>query len=1027
MTNDAPRLLVALGDAGLRAAAQVLARWQEAVQVAELPSVIGVSFGPPPAGFPAESHVRLSSNVDAALERLRHESSPHLDQWLDADDWLPRWRQYAMMPRVLERLMWIDEMARGDRSALYQLWVRELRRSRGSSTILSFLIADLAEPAGSSLVADAAFLTHTLAQVEANREVKIWGYTLLPTSSAPEQQCLRAAAALREISRLMSAHDRVHGDPFPYRPPSASRIDERIWRGSLTSKLFDLWYCFDGTAQAVDHVAGVITTYLSADTYDKGLNHLINVSARTAPGRVYVGAANVRTALIPIHGLERAWTATVAAETARHLHGGFANDAQHEKTAGDIWRGLPNANQLELKLLEAQAGLHSALDWSRLFDQGFFGSASLVPEAMRETALQLRDESDFPDARRLSLDDIAQQSAALRQRVDVFRSREHQPFTRLVHGAVDRRVEFFQERVATQIVQRLNAEGVQLAVAIIGRLETQVAEMSVAARSILGSTHFPDETAVYRDFLEALRALASLCTDNPNFLERRRHLQRARIELTSAQKLGVSYLNAMRWIDYTDAIHQLLVRYQEGLYTLARSLREWQSRLSLWRQDWEAVQQQAPPVFPGEYQFVHLSDSTWERQQVARLRAKNRLPDPIWSINSSTLTVELTLGDTVLTTETGNVSLEEKASAIFVEAHRTSTLLSYMESERPDLDELAQFLLTAETPPLRFHETLDTAQEAFGRLVAPDDLDAGRRAIVSSLEARLKASHNLRPDDDSLIQRQIHDSPHQIAYTFAVERIDLAREVAAYTELKRLYKRYGDEVVSYHALAGEITATRIERQFARAGEQVVLSPAVVSVLANPDAVHAFFTAYLLDIIDYLPLPDGYNHYQFGYRLRLPETTVWLTRPLSSSLPVLWEALKAFSAWRQTELNGRYVPLPASQVGGYSYIQDRRATVVQALIPTSPTEAPDDQLRAWLERAFRQTTPSDIRTRIVEAAAECRLLTDFRVRLLDETLPHWNDVLQHELYRVGAALMDQRQAMLRVQIAEHIGSLARISG
>lgn len=1022
MTLKTPRLVIGLGDSGMRVITQVLQHWRDSFSSDTPPVVIGVGFDAPPPDFPADSYVRLTRNVQASLDSLRQEPAPHLDSWLDVELWASRWRSYPTIPRALERLMWVDEIARGERSELYQLWLRKLRQARSDRAILTFLVADLAESAGSSLIADAAFFTHTLAQVEVNSKIKLWGYTILPLASAPLENKLRAFASLRELSRLTSTQDRVHGEPFHYRASTARHIDNRILRGSLTVKPFELWYCFDGNANATDSIAGVISNYLSTDAYDKAVNHLINVSARfMPPERVYIGATNASTVVLPINSFQKAWAAKLAVKIADDLLKPLSGDPAADTM--QFWRKLPNT--FEASLLKMRPSKNDHENWLHQFDSGLFSSATLFPQAYTPASMVLRSDSNFPDPSKLSLAVVCNLVFDLNQCVDRFKSGA-EGYRKLLDLALTRRTGLFNEHLLQLINQRLQKFGLVYTANVLSLLRDQAQMMFTGFKSLIQHLFAKpaNDDALLREYTLAVRNLEAICAENPKMLARWGQLDRARASLDKAQINAKNYLNRMRWRKLADVLEPLLTHYLETLDHLVVHFESWQQKVEKWRFDWDEIQRTLPVPFGGEWLVVNDPHGTWGQQQYDRLVTKTPPPSTGWQVTLDDLT--LLVDDEMIQLQDDTAIINAKTDSVFAEARSTSTLLAYLQSEQTPPEDIARFLLQAEQMPLESVLSKETYQEPFGRLVAPEDLDPIRRKIVSQVEAEIKQAHNIALEDDAFIQRQIHDSPQQIVYTFTVERIDLLREVPSVDEMQHRYLQSGVEVAAYHALAGEINAIRIEHLLAQNGQPIKLAPNVVSALADPLAVYYFFAAYLLEVIDYKPQLDAHNSYRFGYRLLFPDREVWLSSPSSNTLPLLWDAIKTFSASKQVMMDGEIVSLGTPQHELYRMIDEHYAHALQKHLPQTPQDGADDQLRVWLERVHQRGTPPELREEVSHAAADCYLLMGLTTRLLEDDLPHRSNTVQHELYLVGAALLKERVTARRNQIAESISRLSRIS-
>ncbi|MCC7451176.1 MAG: hypothetical protein IT324_27435, partial [Anaerolineae bacterium] len=262
-----PNLIIALGKTGL-AAGKLIAQWRRGHTA---PRMIGIDFGAPD-GFPASQFVQLNLNLDG----IQHD--------------------YQLPPRPLERLAWLEALSSGESSPLFKLWASQLPRTK--QTVLVYLLADLGEPCGSSLIIDAVMLTRLLAD-RSNTPVAILAYTVIPDSNASEEEQLRAYAALQELSYFSTA---VKPDQ-----PHLFHYSDSLYT-TLKTKPFDAWYCLERDSTTVETLAEIVNIYLGQQASEVKRQRMVNISGRTAhlaSNGPLVGTANVQSLVLPMEQLQR--------------------------------------------------------------------------------------------------------------------------------------------------------------------------------------------------------------------------------------------------------------------------------------------------------------------------------------------------------------------------------------------------------------------------------------------------------------------------------------------------------------------------------------------------------------------------------------------------------------------------------------------------------------------------------------------------------------------------------------------------
>ena len=125
----------------------------------------------------------------------------------------------------------------------------EIRNTATITNLDVFLIASVAGGTGAGMFVDIAYLVRKLAEENQNGlKITFRGFLVLPEafSAIPGgvEQCdaARAYAAMRENRRFMVDFAWKNGYPMYYQPSG----EDRIWRSTIKTKLFDSLYHIDG-------------------------------------------------------------------------------------------------------------------------------------------------------------------------------------------------------------------------------------------------------------------------------------------------------------------------------------------------------------------------------------------------------------------------------------------------------------------------------------------------------------------------------------------------------------------------------------------------------------------------------------------------------------------------------------------------------------------------------------------------------------------------------------------------------------
>lgn len=195
------------------------------------------------------------------VRQIERKEQPHIDAWFQAQAYLetlPRasftLERGAGQLRQFGRLAIFSDVAAPARASIYNLFSRaieDIRRTGYFQTIDVFLVASVAGGTGAGMFVDMAYLVRQIAEQDHQLGVRLRGFLVLPEafSAIPNgvkpSMRARAFACMRENKRFMVDFQYEHGYPMFYHGSG----QDKIWRSTIKTKLFDFLYHIDGQSQ----------------------------------------------------------------------------------------------------------------------------------------------------------------------------------------------------------------------------------------------------------------------------------------------------------------------------------------------------------------------------------------------------------------------------------------------------------------------------------------------------------------------------------------------------------------------------------------------------------------------------------------------------------------------------------------------------------------------------------------------------------------------------------------------------------
>ncbi len=799
--NDqtSPGLIIALGKTGLRAAGQVY-HWRKA-NASNL-GLIGVGFDNPPGEFPASNYLRLAIDPDAALKAHDPASDPQIEMWLNSGLLQPTWQDYALLPRPLERLAWFHALGTGERSRLFELWRNQLPTTR--QTVLVFLLADLGEACGSSLILDAVVLTRMIA-ARYNRNVAILLHTVLPGADAPEEEQLRAYVALRELAQFVTSVDPIHGYPFHY------AAEGEFGRSTLKTNPFDAWYCFERSEERDDSTAAtlaeIVNVYLGRHANEVKRQRMVNVSGRIAhlsQRAPVVGTANVQSLVLPVEQLQRRWALELAIQAVSALMADGADSQQVARMHHTFWTGFP-VGSLEASLSSRRLRIARHIETRTLddrvaeLDRMFFPTRSISPAAYTRGGLSMRSNRFMDGGPTRTIHETVNRAEALlqlfgAQNGNVGAVLDENDYSRLLTGVVDSHLHLFDEALNHLLSAVLKNDGLTTALGVLAR----ICEDVDFARAIFETLRV-DEAESAEDFVRSRRLKAELVDENATFAQRA-DLRRM---LDDYQVHVAAYLDRVRLKILLAQGRRLLDEMQARVTQVYSQLADWQRVLLEIQHGYEQLLEHRR-VFPASAKRLNVldgPDDPWAKRQqdryVERIGGRTGFAARVvWAVTHAEDRIALLLNGVVTHRDRLPERLLTEAGKVFQDARQELSLLTYLNSLNAEqvVQDLVRRLRAAERLPLQISRNGDTIQTISGALFAPTAEHRMDERLLKRIEVALKSTHHVAVMDNQLIHREQHDNRCRVTYLFVAEFINMLTEMKRYAELESRCQDWMDHV-----------------------------------------------------------------------------------------------------------------------------------------------------------------------------------------------------------------------------------------
>lgn len=875
-------LIIGLGQTGAQTAALLWQDWSRLYPShAATLGVITVDFAPalPALSQAGKSHLHLSIDVAETLERLaRLKDTTHLASWFDVQEWGASWARFSDIPRPIERLAWFEALSEAENSVAYRIWNQQLgllghhKRKQESSVIPVFLIADLSEPAGSSLMLDLAFFTRQMAALDV--PLVLWGYTVLPGRQATDSAKLRAFAALRELTRFMSPGIRPpYGYPFDYLPVELARQEPDLWRGKLRENPLDLWYCFEGDTAAA-RMAGVIQPLLESAVQERAQQNNLNLTAqiaRQSRQSVMVGTANSRSIVLPVAELQKHWAAELLRDALKPGQDQPDLAFQITSLAQAIWQTRTPFNSLQQVVAQ-----YSNKPQGRILGDYKNKSTQEVVKTVEAWLYWPASGARRYPSLVSSLEEIFRELETLSRADDVhlMLRRVKSAFARLGSGSFDENtgqfavdlvalgddvsedhVSWFREVWREALLALLNGlppspvTALHKARLLADQLLNALDQVGQGLKALQPSV--TNLKLGYRQYTNAEALLGrELSRSGPR-------IGRGAVRDLSGgyQQAAVQYAATLQLSIYLGVCVAILRQYGQELTAIKTELEAWQNTLQTLHNQVDQMANEAalPALTVTSKPVIESCEHPWARAQQRRyLQNSGGLAafqkQMRWEFSwQKELRLALHWGEMALLPDANAVfdKVWQPTIQVFARASQETTLLAYLvdqDQSLGDIDAVLSMLNEAKQNFLKIERT----RQWFGQLYAfEDDSRSDEYRYLEEATARLRDLNHFMRDDAQTIQRQGHGNPQSMTYLYVVEKIDLVNEVECYSELERFYLRHLVEASKQHVMGAELWAARLEQHLQPAR---LLCPQVISLLYLPDDLLLFWMARKLGFV-----------------------------------------------------------------------------------------------------------------------------------------------------------------------------------
>jgi len=776
--QGSPNLILALGKTGL-AAGKLITEWRHGRTA---PRMIGVDFGAP-GGFPAAQFVPLD------LTGIQYD--------------------YQLPPRPLERLAWLEALTSGESSPLFKLWNSQLPRLK--QTVLVYLVADLGEPCGSSLIMDAVMLTRLLAERH-NVPVAILAYTVIPGDKASEEEQRRAYAALQELAYFTSAANPDQPYPFHY----GESLDT-----TLKTKPFDAWYCFERDSAAVETLAEIINIYLGQQASEVKRQRMVNISGRAAHlanNGPLVGTASVRSLILPMEHLQRCWALELARDSIEKLNSPLLDPQLIRQQRQSFWASFP-VSSLESMLFNQRLRISRQTETRPLeervaeLDHLIFPTKSIAPAAFTEAGLNLRSNRFIAHHRRApqiaEIDETIFRTDRLLhdfgvQDGIVHLSPDNNAYLKLVTDAVQGHLQFFNEMLRQRLSVILKNSGLGTAQAFLTGICEEIQAGQATFDQLLSDPINHDD--LYASSRRLRHELLEAGQEGQVIDRKRLRKVFAEFQLGTA-----TYLDSLRMTILLNQGKRLLDNMSAAVTQALEQTALWQQTLANIRdevsQDLGRIK--VFPPFETRFNVMDTPTHPWAQQQRDRYLARSDgLPHLTWHAQSNGTTVEITLfqDSTIIPREQLHSLLMARVEETFRDSLTEVSLLTYLNDNKSGdrLCNLIAWLRRAEQVPLPTNQA--SRQVTAGVLFAPREEHRADRRTIRRFEAKLKHASNIAPTDNQLIYRETLDDPHRISYLRVTEYINLFDDLPVYTSLSERFHNHHERLkaqIIFEFIAGE--------------------------------------------------------------------------------------------------------------------------------------------------------------------------------------------------------------------------------
>jgi len=901
--------------------------------------VLAVGFDPMPPDFVDEDYIQLARDVEPALDAVTNysEQMAHVRGWVDPQMWHRQYRRDEHLPRPLERLIWVNDLALGGDSNIYRRWIQKLRQISAQS-IKVFITCRLADEAGGALLVDAAHLTRTLAQ-NANKQLDIWGFTSLPYGYNPNAQSgpktpqnseqVRALAAYRELLRMMRTLHTDARQPMHYQPVDSRMLDRRLWNGIMDHPPLDLWHIFHDHPQLARRMAAVQSGLMVEEVQGADTAAVVNVQAKSATAEgLFVRVVAASSATLPLQQQIHAGVQDMIRQIIPDL---TPPDTQTiDQSVVAFWQEVaPNRRTFEAALSRPDFEKKIASYLKKMPQVVDF---LIEPNTGSTLSSDARDKENFllhgllpdePESGQERLDWFKRQIQTCGRPDNWLRA--DTGLSRQIANLQQQRIDTFRHRLSDNIQARLQADSVlypRHTHALLKRIRAQLQTVKCLVEPHAKSASQEQIDHLWATLIRHQDALTRHVAIGPP--PSIKWLQRADY-MRQQQTLFAEYERAV--IDYTSVVrhHHLIAFWLSVLQGIEAAITDIQAVLDRLQAQWQHAIDHLPTEparspLNGEKLLVDDTARAWMEMIRRDHAADNYRVDALrrrfsWSHTApfDLLYAEQPVEDVAAILRSAN----DEFSATLTGALQKTSILAFL-ADQPAYQQtvLDHLKAVTQSDDLKGASVRPyTRQSLQAYVLVPEAHQATDNAIRRTLFETLKR-------DFASLERWQHDNAEQISLLLLLQNINLLTEIPVVENDQTILN--SDLVYRQYVYSAEITAGRIENVIGKR-----LPAKIVACLHDESAFRDFWIAYLLGLIRLQHEASAGVRY---YELRLDDTTHWpLTRSYSGTIDaneLLLEAIDVF-ALRQMIAATSYVDLNHQQRQRLDTIHERLAEQITA--------------------------------------------------------------------------------------------------